>query len=471
MVDARQLARWGLDARRLPAGSVVLFREPSVWEQHRGYVLGVAGALLLQAGLIGGLLVHRTRRRRAERGLAERLRFETLLSDLSSRFLARPALDAEPSIQSGLRLVGEGLGVDWATVRMLEEHRDEARLAQAWTREGVAPRPAVIREDQNPWIFARLRQGHVVRVTQPGDLPEEAEIDRRSLQALGMRSTVVLPLIVGPAVLGLFSVGTVRDERAWPDDLVSRLQLLAEVFANALERRRAALAARASETQIRDLAGRLMTAQEEERRRIARDLHDDINQELAAQSIALGTLGARVPPDLGDELARLQARTVTLSESVRRLSHDLHPGVLQHVGLVPALRSHCREFEREHGLSVAFHADGDLQDVPSEIGLCLYRVVQEGLGNVARHAKAREVRVTVARSGADVVLAVADDGRGFDPLEAGSRRGLGLLSLDERVRLVGGRLAVDARPLRGTELLIVVPLAGGEDVPRDRPPG
>ena len=472
MVDDRQMRRWRFDDRRLPPGSVLLFRQPSLWEEHRGYVLGVAAALLLQSVLIGGLLVQWAQRRRAQQHLAERLRFETLVSNLSSRFAASAADDAEQSIQSGLRIVGEGLGVDLATVRILDDHGDGVRLAQAWTRDGVAPRPAVIHENQAPWIFGRVREGHVVRVAQPEDLPDAAAVDQQNLQALGLRATVVLPLVAGRAIVGCFSVGTVRETRAWPDELVSRLQLLAEIFSSALERRRAALAACESETQIRDLAGRLMTAQEEERRRIARDLHDHVNQELAALSISLSTLAQRLPAgvtsDLGDQLGQMQARTVAVSDAVRHLSHELHPGILQHVGLVAAIRGYCREFGRDNGLPIAFHADGGLGTVPPDVALCLYRVVQEGLGNVAKHAGASKVEVTVEGTGPDIVLAVTDDGCGFDPLEARSRRGLGLLSLDERVRLVGGRLTVDAGPRRGTTLRIVVPLAEAQDATRDR---
>jgi two-component system sensor histidine kinase UhpB len=218
-----------------------------------------------------------------------------------------------------------------------------------------------------------------------------------------------------------------------------------------------------------------MTAQEEERRRIARDLHDDVNQQLAALSIGLSGLGDCVPPgttaDFADKLAQLDARTGVLSESIRHLSHELHPGILQHVGLVAALRDYCRSFTREHDVPVTFHADGDLETVPPNVGLCLYRVVQEGLGNVAKHAGAREARVSVEGRGLEVELAITDDGRGFDPREARSRRGLGLLSLDERVRLVGGRLVVEAQPLRGTELRIVVPLPDGGNGARERPAG
>jgi hypothetical protein len=155
MFDARQLDRWGLDARRLPPGSVVRFREPSLWEQHRWTVIGGSFALLLQTGLIAGLLVQRAKRRRAQKSVAERLRFETLLSDLSSRFATSSGRDAEGAVQRGLQTVGEGLGVDWATVRVLDEKGDEARLAHVWTREGVTPRPAVIREDQTPLDLLR----------------------------------------------------------------------------------------------------------------------------------------------------------------------------------------------------------------------------------------------------------------------------------------------------------------------------
>jgi signal transduction histidine kinase len=298
MVDARQLARWHLDARRLPAGSVLRFREPSLWDQYRWYVMAAVSALLLQSGLIGGLLVHRAQRRRAQ-----------------------------------------------------------ARLAE-------------------------------------------------------------------------------------------------------------------SVTQIQTLAGRLITAQEEERRRIARELHDGVNQKLSALSIALTKLGRRPPPraaDLTGELAQLQQRAAGLVEEVRQISHELHPGVLQHVGLVAALRGYCEEFEGERGLAMTFRADEDLGVMPIERALCLYRATQEALGNVAKHAKARHVRVDLARDHDDVRLTVADDGCGFDLTEARSRGGLGLISLDERVRLVGGQVTIRTGPQEGTEVRIQVPLPENPDAPPDGP--
>jgi two-component system sensor histidine kinase UhpB len=187
-------------------------------------------------------------------------------------------------------------------------------------------------------------------------------------------------------------------------------------------------------------------------------------------SIALSGLGGRLAEasksDAAEEAARLQARTVELGEAIRQLSHALHPGVLQHIGLVAALRGYCRSFEREHELSVTFRADGELAAVPADVALCLYRVTQEGLGNVVRHAGANRARVALGRDGDDVVLTIGDDGCGFDLARAS--RGLGLISLDERVRLVRGRLTIDSQRQRGTELRIAVPLEEARDATRDR---
>jgi signal transduction histidine kinase/ABC-type uncharacterized transport system substrate-binding protein len=469
-LDARQVERWGIDRRRLPATSSVRFQEPSLWE-YRWYLAGGVAIVLLQTALIGGLLVQRAQRRRAQLGLAERLRFETLLSDLSAIFAVSTPAEADRRVETALRRLVEELDVDWATMRAFGETTSEISLTHAWWRASVPPRPTLIREDETPWVFARLRENQIVRLARLGELPAEAAEDRRSLEALGTGSTVMVPLVAAGAVVGCLSLGTSGRVRGWPDELIPRLQLLAEVFANALERQRSARAARESETQIRDLAGRLLTAQEEERRRIARDLHDGVNQELAAVAIALSSLEGRLPgdtaSDLRREVARLQGRTVEAAEAIRSLSHTLHPGVLQHTGLVGALRGYCRQFEREHGLSVAFKTDGELGSIPPDVALCLYRVAQEGLGNAARHAGARQAWLTIRREGDDVALAIGDDGRGFDLAEA-RRQGLGLISLDERVRLVQGRLTIDTQRQAGTEIRVVVPLAESRDAPRDR---
>ncbi len=461
-VNARELARWKLDPRRLPAGSVVLFRETSAWERHRAVVVGALGLLVVQGALIAGLLVQRVRRRRAQERLAERLRFETLLSNLSAALATCPAAGVDQEIHTGLARIVEDLDVDQAGVWAAGPGGEGFRLTHSSMRAGAPPLPPLIRESEAPLVFARLREARLVRIPSAEHPPGRAQMDGAGLAAIGAGSVAIVPFITGGEIAGGLSVAAVRAEHRWPDEIVPRLRLLADVFANALARQHAEQAEHVSAAHIRDLAGRLMTAQEEERRRIAGDLHDDVSQDLAALSIALSALGKEIEgdrPELVREVARLHERTVGAANAVRLLSHELHPGVLQYAGLGAALRSYCRNFEREHGLAVTFWASDDLAALAPSAALCLYRVTQEALGNVARHAHAREVRVTLEREGGDVVLTIVDDGTGFDLPAARARGGLGLISLDERVRLARGRLMIDTKPQGGTALRVVVPLS------------
>jgi signal transduction histidine kinase len=143
--------------------------------------------------------------------------------------------------------------------------------------------------------------------------------------------------------------------------------------------------------------------------------------------------------------------------------------MLQYVGLAATLKSRCREWELQHEIPVTFRADDDLGAIPSGVALCLYRVTQEALGNIVKHAGARHVQVALAREGKALALTIEDDGRGFELAEVRGGGGLGLISLDERVRLVGGELAIDTSPQVGTRLRIVVPSSEADHGSPDRP--
>jgi two-component system sensor histidine kinase UhpB len=236
--------------------------------------------------------------------------------------------------------------------------------------------------------------------------------------------------------------------------------LMAERQQESAERARRESALQASYDQNKELTGRLITAQETERARIARQLHDDINQELAALAIALSTLKRRLPETAGDvqaDVARLQQQAIDLTDEIRNLSHELHPGALHQAGLVAALHGSCAEFGLLHGIEVSVEAVDNLEGLPTQVALCLYRIAQEALHNTAAHAHARCARVALKRTGAGLELIVRDDGCGFNPAEAKRGVGLGLLSIEERVRLVQGSLQIDSRPQWGTELRVRVP--------------
>jgi signal transduction histidine kinase len=225
------------------------------------------------------------------------------------------------------------------------------------------------------------------------------------------------------------------------------------------ERADNALALQRSNGQIRDLAGRLIATQEAEGARIARELHDDVSQRLSALSIAITSL-RREPAAQDSEavqggLTALQAETGDLAESIRLISHNLHPGVLQHSGLAAALKSHCADFGRQHAVRVVVRDGADLGAIDLTTAVPIYRIVQEALRNVAKHAGASRVDVALGRADGALVLSVADDGKGFD-LDRIRRhgRGLGLRSIDERVRLAGGQLSIDTAPGGGTRLSV-----------------
>ena len=242
------------------------------------------------------------------------------------------------------------------------------------------------------------------------------------------------------------------------------------------ERARAAEAIRARDkalhaslAQVRDLAGRLIGAQDAERSRIAQDIHDDHGQQLAAVAIGLSRVAQIMhakAPEMTAEFDRLQDGIHGLAESLRKLSHELHPGVLRHVGLVQALQTHCEEFAERNSLEADFQARGETGRLPPGLDAALFRVAQEALRNVARHAHATHVGVTLVFTADSLELVIADDGRGF-MREASEKRGLGLLSLEERVRAVGGSLEVASEPGRGTEVRVKVPLHGESGAARE----
>jgi signal transduction histidine kinase len=214
-----------------------------------------------------------------------------------------------------------------------------------------------------------------------------------------------------------------------------------------------------SENRRQDLAARLIRIQEDERTRIARELHDDVNQRLAVLSMSMSSLKRRLPEnsDACRELEEIRQRTVSLSDDVRNLSHGLHSAVLQNAGLAPALRAHCGELRQQKGMITSFTLDDNVGAVSSDVSLCLYRVAQEAMSNVVRHAGATHVDVRLSEHDGELELSVADDGRGFDLSSPAASRGLGLVSIDERVRMVHGRVKIDSRPQNGTTLRVWVP--------------
>ncbi|HXD17977.1 MAG TPA: sensor histidine kinase, partial [Vicinamibacterales bacterium] len=198
-------------------------------------------------------------------------------------------------------------------------------------------------------------------------------------------------------------------------------------------------------------------AQEAERKRIARDLHDDLSQKLALLSIDIDQIPARRPSELRDRVRDISCRAAEIATYVHRLAYELHPSKLESLGLVAALNSVCRDISRQHQVQVEFDHERIPDNVAPDIALCLYRIVQEALHNVVRHSGAQKAQVALRSNEGMLELHVADPGAGFAAADQ-ARGGIGLVSMRERVNFVGGQIVIHSAPGAGTRIGVRVPI-------------
>jgi PAS domain S-box-containing protein len=524
----------------------------------------------------------------------ERLRFETLLAELSAAFVNLPASQVDSQIEAALCRLVEFLGVDRGGLAEVLIDQRQLVITHSYNVPGVPPNGRIILDEEMPWYTRTIYQGEVLRLTAlPDDLPPEAVRERDYCLRVGLKAHVMIPLKAMDAVVGAIGFASFRGSRDWPDDLIQRLRLVGEIFANALARKRAdhvlgesegrfrllaettpvmvwmsgpdklctytnqhwldftgrpleqqigdgwskgvhpddvrrclhtyweafdarqefrmeyrlkrfdgayrwilatgvprfgsdgtfegyigscidvtdqkqveeALRTREqslrhARERLRKVAAKLLHAQEEERRRIAREMHDDWTQRLAVLGIDIARLEKHLgaPAKALPLLRAMQDQLVELSEDVHALSRQLHPSILDDLGLVEALRSECAGFSRREGIAVVYRPGEVPATLPKEVALCVYRVAQEALRNLAKHAAVNEAWVSLSATGPELLLRVQDKGVGFDPAAGRSEPGLGLSSMEERVRLIQAELAVTSAPGQGTTVEVRVPL-------------
>jgi PAS domain S-box-containing protein len=229
-----------------------------------------------------------------------------------------------------------------------------------------------------------------------------------------------------------------------------------------------------SQEELRRLTAGLFAAQEEERRRVSLELHDDMSQKLAMLAVEVETMERHLPESAGllrGALRSLRERADSIADDARRTAHQLHPSILEHLGLVTALRRYCSDFSRQSGIRVRFTQRNVPGSIPNEVGLCLYRVTQESLRNVARHSGHTRASVTLIGRQDSLVLSISDRGVGFDPSLVKGKKGLGIVSMEERVRLAGGTISIKSRPGDGARVDVQIPLIGGHNEATSRSHG
>ena len=220
------------------------------------------------------------------------------------------------------------------------------------------------------------------------------------------------------------------------------------------------------ESKLHDVASRLINAREEERSRLARDLHDDLSQKMALLSIEIERFRRTFPAEdnINHRLLTLQDKVEDISTDIRNISHKLHPVKLDHLGLAAAVNSLCRELDDANELKVDFHQEGELDNLPKEVSLCTYRIVQEALRNCTKYSGAERVYVGIERTGRELRLTVTDNGRGIDVKSPSVKQGLGLTSMHERVRAAGGYIVIRSKQRFGTSIEVSLPLSWESNV-------
>jgi PAS domain S-box-containing protein len=394
--DARQLERWRISESRLPAGSVIRFREPTFFARYRGYAIGGSLVFTAQLLLIGGLLLQRSRRRRAERDLRQ------------SEARNSAILSALPDLMFVMDRNG----------RYVDYHARDTRLLFA-----------------SPDVF----MGRTVREIFPAPLAEIfMDAIERSYQAED-------PVIVEYEL----RLDEVRqfEARLVPADNGRVLSVIRDVTE-----------AKRTLEHNRVLAGRLIVSQETERQRIARELHDDLSQKISLLNIDVDQLARELPfQEYRVRLERLSSQAEEIASGLYNLSHELHPSRLQTLGLVESIRLLCEEISEQGNMKVVLGEVVLPERVDPSVSLCLYRITQEALHNAVKHSQARDASVRLECGDDSVHLEIADSGVGFDPVAA-DHAGLGLVSMRERVGVLKGQLVIQAVPGGGTRIRVSVPL-------------
>jgi signal transduction histidine kinase len=218
--------------------------------------------------------------------------------------------------------------------------------------------------------------------------------------------------------------------------------------------------------ELQSLTAKLISSQEAERKHIARELHDVLGQNLAVLGMTITAVGKKPhesPEALRDALRELGGQVGSLAKDIHQMSRRLHPAVLDELGLAAAVNNECLAFSEQYGIPVEFTVENVPMPLPEEVALCLYRVSQESFRNIGKHAAAAHVRASLTGSREEIVLAIEDSGDGFDIEEARSKGGLGLVSMDERVRLVNGAFSIRSQRGTGTRVEVRVPLPRREE--------
>jgi len=401
-VDWRALRRWNIPESALPPGTVVLNRELTFWQRYRGYVLSAILVIVAEALLIAGLLWQRLRKRKAEAVLRESEELFRLLANATPALIWMSDAHGKTTFLNDRRFdyTGEDKNAGYGDTWMEYIHPDDL--------PPIKEKLSAALKSQQPYSGEyRLRRSDGV-------------------------------------YRWVFNVASPRSDShgSFAGFIGSMVDITEQKLAHeALEK----------------VSGQLIEAQDQERSRIARELHDDVCQRLAFLSTQLDQ-AHRNPADSRGIIEELRKLCSEIANDVQTLSHRLHSSKLDYLGLVAALRGFAQEFSRQHEVEIEFTHRNVPEHLPKDVALCLFRVAQEAVQNAMKYSRTSRFAIDISGTEDEVRLEVSDWGAGFDVEQAKTRQGLGLVSMHERMNLVHGKFSIESRPGEGTRIVASVPV-------------
>jgi PAS domain S-box-containing protein len=420
MFDWRALKRWGLKESALPPGSIVINREPTIWDSYKWYIISGISLILLEALLIGGLVRQRAERLKSEKAVRageERLRL------------------AQQTREELLKIFVKHVP---AAVAMLDHDMRYLQASERWCADFSLDSSEILGHSHYevfPDVPDRWKETHLRALAGETLRAEEDRWDRKG-------GTTWLRWEIRPW----------QNQDGVPGGIL--------IFSEDITHRKHA------EEELLGMSRRLIEAHEQERTRIGRDLHDDVVQRLVMLAIELGGVQGDVPEsagELGRRISDLQNQTTQITNDVQLLSHELHSSKLEYLGIVGAVKNFCKEFSEGQKVEIDFQNYDLPTALPSELSLSLFRVLQEALRNATKHSGVKRFEVRLWGSTGAINLTISDLGAGFDQEAAKKSSGLGLTSMQERLRLVDGELSIKSQLKGGTTVHARVPFSSSSD--------